>query len=47
MTVASLEMSDEPKIACAEKLFDQLSSSQIKYGKVDGFDELMSIVNAE
>lgn len=47
MSSLDLREIERGKIACAEKLFDQLSSSQIKYGKVDGFDELMSIVNAE
>lgn len=32
------------KIACAEKLFEQLSSSEVKYGKIDNYDTLMSLV---
>lgn len=35
---------EKDKIACAEKLFDQLSSSEIRYGKIDRFDTLMSLV---
>ncbi len=32
------------KIACAEKLFEQLSTANVKYGKVDSFNTLMDIV---
>lgn len=48
-SMSSLELREieKGKIACAEKLFNQLSTTQVKYGKVDSFDELMNIVNAE
>lgn len=48
-SMSSLELREieKGKIACAEKLFNQLSTTQIKYGKVDSFDELMNVVNAE
>lgn len=32
------------KIACAEKLFKQLSTSDVHYGKIDSFDQLMTLV---
>jgi type III restriction enzyme len=35
---------EDKKIACAERLFNQLSTTEIKYGKIDSFDKLMSIV---
>lgn len=38
---------EQGKIACAEKLFDQLSTAHVRYGKVDGFETLMQLVNAE
>lgn len=31
-------------IACAEKLFAQLSTSEVKYDKIDSYDHLMSLV---
>lgn len=47
MSSLDLRGIEKGKIACAEKLFNQLSSSQVKYGKVDSFDELMNVVNGE
>lgn len=35
---------EKGKIACAEKLFAQISTSNVKYGKVDSFETLMNIV---
>ena len=35
---------EKGKIACAEKLFFQISTSNVKYGKVDSFETLMDIV---
>ena len=32
------------KIACAEKLFEQFSTSDVKYAKIDGFGTLMALV---
>lgn len=48
-SMSSLELREieKGKIACAKELFNQLSTTQVKYDKVDSFDELMSIVNAE
>ena len=34
------------KIACAEKLFQQLSTANVTYGKVDSFEMLMDLVNS-
>lgn len=31
-------------VACAEKLFEQLSTYEVKYGKIDSYDTLMSLV---
>lgn len=47
MSSLDLRGIEKGKIACAEKLFTQLSSSQLKYGKVDSFEGLMNIVNGE
>lgn len=47
MSSLDLREIEKGKIACAEKLFNQLSTSQVKYGKVDSFDELMNVVNGE
>lgn len=47
MSSLDLRGIEKNKIACAEKLFNQLSSTQIRYGKVDSFDELMIAVNGE
>ena len=45
-SMSSMDLRDieKGKIACAEKLFEQLSTANIKYGKVDSFDTLMDIV---
>lgn len=47
MSSLDLRGIEKGKIDCAKKLFDQLSTSQIKYGKVDSFDELMNAVIGE
>ena len=47
MSSLDLRGIENGKIDCAKKLFDQLSTSQIKYGKVDSFDELMNAVTGE
>ena len=44
MSSMDLREIEKGKIACAEKLFNQLSSSNVKYGKVDNFTELMNLV---
>ncbi len=45
-SMSSMDLRDieKGKIACAEKLFEQLSTANVKYGKVDSFDTLMDIV---
>lgn len=45
-SMSSLELREieKRKIECAEKLFEQLSTADIKYGKVDDFDTLLSLV---
>lgn len=45
-SMSSLQLRDieKSKIECADKLFKQLSSSDIKYGKVDSFDTLLKLV---
>lgn len=32
------------KIACAEKLFDKISSGNLKYGVVSSFEELLAVL---
>lgn len=44
MSSMDLREIEKGKIACAEKLFDQISTSNVKYGKVDSFETLMDIV---
>ncbi len=44
MSSMDLRGMEKGKIACAEKLFEQLSTANIKYGKVDSFDTLMDLV---
>lgn len=44
MSSMDLREIEKSKIACAEKLFDQISTSNVKYGKVDSFETLMDIV---
>ena len=44
MNSMELREIEKNKIACAEKLFEQLSSSGVKYGKIDCYDTLMSLV---
>ena len=45
MSSLDLREIERGKIACAEKLFEQLSTAYIRYGKVDSFDTLMQLVN--
>lgn len=44
MSSMELREIEKNKIACAEKLFEQLSSAEVKYGKVDSFDTLLNLV---
>ena len=44
MSSMDLREIEKGKIACAEKLFEQLSTANVTYGKVDNFDTLMDLV---
>ncbi|MGL5957728.1 MAG: hypothetical protein ACRCZZ_03905 [Phocaeicola sp.] len=44
MSSMDLREIEKSKIACAEKLFEQLSTAEIKYGKIDTYDTLMNLV---
>ena len=44
MSSMELREIEKNKIACAEKLFTQLSTNEITYGKIDSYDQLMSLV---
>ena len=44
MSSLDLRGIESGKIACAEKLFKQLSTSDVHYGKIDSFDQLMTLV---
>lgn len=44
MSSMELREIEKNKIACAEKLFEQLSNLGVKYGKIDSYDALMSLV---
>jgi len=46
MSSMDLREIEKGKIACAEKLFKQLSTTNVTYGKVDNFETLINIVNA-
>ena len=35
---------EKSKIACAEKLFAQLSTKEVKYGKIDSYAQLINLV---
>ena len=41
----SLRKIEEAKISCAQKLFEQLSSKDVKYHKVDSYQELLNIMS--
>lgn len=44
MDSMELRKVEEAKIACAEKLFNDLSTSKVKYHKVDNYQELLNIM---
>ena len=44
MSSMDLREIEKSKISCAEKLFEQMSTSNVKYGKIDSFGTLMDIV---
>ena len=37
---------EKAKIACAKKLFNQISTSSVKYGVVDKFENLYNVINS-
>lgn len=45
MESMSLRKIEEAKISCAQKLFEQLSSKDVKYHKVDSYQELLNIMS--
>ena len=47
MSSIDLRTIEGAKITCAEKLFNHLSSSQVRYAKVNDYNELMTAVNGE
>ena len=44
MSSMELREIEKNKIACAEKLFAQLSTKEVKYGKIDSYDQLINLV---
>lgn len=44
MSSMQLREIEKDKIACAEKLFKQLSTSDVVFGKIDSYDSLMNLV---
>ena len=36
---------EDAKIACARKLFNELSDKDVRYGTIDGYSELLNVVN--
>lgn len=47
-TMDSLELStvEQTKIACAKKVFNELSTSQVRYHEVSTYDELLTVIRA-
>ncbi|MDR3238395.1 MAG: hypothetical protein LBT84_07820 [Spirochaetia bacterium] len=37
---------EKAKISCARKLFNELSSSKVKYHDVDSYQSLLNIINS-
>ena len=46
MDSMQLRAIEQAKIECAKKLFNEMSNSNVKYGKVDSFTELMNILRS-
>jgi type III restriction enzyme len=44
MESMQLRKIEEAKIECAKKLFNEMSNQNIRYGKVDSFEELMNVL---
>ena len=44
MSSMDLREIERSKISCAEKLFAQISTSNVVYSKIDSFETLMDIV---
>ena len=44
MSSMQLKKIEETKISCAEKLFQTLSTDNVKYGKVVTYDDLLNLV---
>lgn len=42
----NLKKIEEGKITCAKKLFNDISSSKVKYRYVDSYKHLLSIMNS-
>ena len=45
-TMDSMELStvEQTKIACAKKVFNELSTSQVRYHEVSTYDELLTVI---
>ena len=46
MESLNLRPIEQAKIACAKKLFNDISSSNVKYHDVDSYQSLLNIMNA-
>jgi type III restriction enzyme len=46
MDSMQLRKIEDAKIECAKKLFNEMSSQKVKYGKVDSYDELLNILKS-
>lgn len=46
-TMESLELRpiEQAKIKCAKKLFNELSTSKVKYHDVDSYENLLAVMN--
>ena len=46
MDSLNLKATEQAKISCAKKLFNELSTSRVKYHDVDSYQNLMNIINS-
>jgi type III restriction enzyme len=44
MDFTQLRLIEQAKIACAKKLFNEISGSGVKYYEVDGYDQLLQVM---
>lgn len=45
MSTLDLRPAEKAKIDCAKKLFNEMSTSKVKYGKVSSYEDLLNIIS--